>query len=216
MKNVRFSRNGVEFEPTKQELKIVLDDFAKQLGERDKRIADLERQLEESKKPNEYFVDRIEKADKEIKEIYKQYNELVEEDNQLKRQLAESEEENETFRKALQGEIFINYEIPMENERLKQELADKDKLINDYADNLAMLQCKIADLDVKEIKAEDFAIEQLEKVKQWCSKYEEDLIDYEDGLVTKVIGLDDAIYIAEVGLYDFIDQQIKELRGENV
>lgn len=46
MKNVRFSRNGVEFEPTKQELKIVLDDFAKQLGEKDKRIKVLDKALE--------------------------------------------------------------------------------------------------------------------------------------------------------------------------
>ena len=45
----------------------------------------------------------------------------------LEAKLSESEEENETFRKALQGEIFINYEIPMENERLKQELAEKDQ-----------------------------------------------------------------------------------------
>ena len=46
MKNVRFSRNGVEFEPTKRELKIVLDDFAKQLGEKDKRIKVLDKALE--------------------------------------------------------------------------------------------------------------------------------------------------------------------------
>lgn len=46
MKNVRFSRNGVDFEPTKQELKIVLDDYAKQLGENDKRIKVLEKALE--------------------------------------------------------------------------------------------------------------------------------------------------------------------------
>lgn len=45
MKNVSFRRNGVEFEPTKQELKIVLDDYAKRLCERDKRIADLEKKL---------------------------------------------------------------------------------------------------------------------------------------------------------------------------
>ena len=46
MKNVRFSRNGVDFEPTKQELKVVLDDFAKQLGESDKRIKVLDKALE--------------------------------------------------------------------------------------------------------------------------------------------------------------------------
>ena len=63
MKNVSFRRNGVEFEPTKQELKIVLDDYAKQLGERDKRIADLERQLAEKD-------ERIRKLHLEAQEYY--------------------------------------------------------------------------------------------------------------------------------------------------
>lgn len=57
------------------------------------------------------------------------------------------------------------WEIMEKNQDLEKQLAEKDKLINDYADEHAMLQYKIADLAVKEIKAEDFAIEQLEKVK---------------------------------------------------
>lgn len=96
---------------------------------------------------------------------------------------------------------------------LEKQLAEKEKLLDEFIDKRAMLQRKIADLVVKEIKAEDFAIEQLEQVKQWCSKYEEDIIDKEDGLVSKAIGLDQPIYSAEIGLYDFIDQQIQELRG---
>lgn len=108
----------------------------------------------------------------------------------LEAKLAESEEENETFRKALRGEIFINYEIPMENERLKQELAEKDKLINDYAD-----------LAVKEIKAEDFAIEQIQKA--WDMFSEEYFANEKmETLATRFLAR--------------LNQQIQELRGENV
>ena len=140
MKNVKFSRNGVEFEPTKQELKIVLDDFAKQLGEKDSHIADLSKKVED----------------------------------------------------------------------LEKQIEAKDKLINDYADEHSMLQCKIADLVVKEIKAEDFAIEQLEKVKEWVS-------DMFNGWKTnqQVNQLTiDGICLALENVGYKIDNQIKELRGQ--
>lgn len=168
-----------------------------------KRIAELESELATQKE--------------RLKIVLEDFNEMQEENNKLASQVAVSEEENETFRKALQGEIFINYKIPMENERLKQQLAEKEKEIEELRLKERNIFPLLKNLEQKvDQDKTDFAIEQLEKVKQWCSKYEEDLIDYEDGLVTKVIGLDDAIYIAEMGLYDFIDQQIKELRGENV
>lgn len=77
------------------------------------------------------------------------------------------------------------------------KLAEKDKLIKDYADEHAMLQYKIADLVVKEIKAEDFAIEQLEKVKKYAD------IDFRKNC-----------YIDAVGLDKFIDNQIKGLKGD--
>ena len=38
------------------------------------KISDLEAKLAESEKSNEYFADRVEKADKEIKENYRNYN----------------------------------------------------------------------------------------------------------------------------------------------
>lgn len=90
------------------------------------------------------------------------------------------------------------------------KLAEKDKLINEYADEHAMLQYKIADLVVKEIKAEDFAIEQLEKVKY-------NFLDISNGwwLCFK----DGTQYMThrelEGCLREVIDNQIKELKGEN-
>ena len=105
---------------------------------------------------------------------------------------------------------------------LEVKLAEKDTQIQSQKKNLEFFYDVFNNSeryqtfsDINQAKT-DFAIEQLEKVKEWCSRYAEDLVDYDDGLVTKVIGLDEAIYIAEIGLYDFIDQQIKELRGENV
>lgn len=147
MKNVRFSRNGVEFEPTKQELKIVLDDFAKQIGEKDKRIAEVEKQLADVKNSCDYYMKRS--------------NNLV------------------------------------------LKLAEKDKLINEYADEHAMLQCKIADLAVKEIKAENFAIEQLGKVKEFFLEEHRDEEMDTDYIITK-----DAGQIA-----DYLLDQIKQLKG---
>lgn len=206
MKNVRFSRNGVEFEPTKQELKIVLDDFAKQLGERDKRIADLERQLAENEKANEYFADRVEKADKEIKEIYKKYNKLVEEYNnlkeevdnnfvdeqeynELKQQLAESKKSKESFK-------VMYFNKCLEYEHLHEKFDDK------------CVEFELKECDYKQTIFEktqdkiDFAIEQLEKVKE-----------YVDNLDTPCVASICNEYMCDIE--DYIDNQIKELKGED-
>lgn len=94
---------------------------------------------------------------------------------------------------------------------LERQLADKEKLINDYADEHAMLQYKIADLAVKEIKAEDFAIEQLEKVKKFVIRQlfiiTKDCSDLDEAEAKGCNELREEI-IKE------IDNQIQELRGE--
>ena len=157
MKNVSFRRNGVEFEPTKQELKIVLDDFAK-------RIADLEKELQDWQDGT--IIAQWQDCEQRVKE-------------------------------------------------LERQLAEKDKLINDYADEHGMLQCKIADLVVKEIKAEDFAIEQLEQMKEklgvLLKNTEKELnsitdLEFHNKVQGSMKGYMDSINI--------IDQQIQELKGE--
>lgn len=47
------------------------------------KIAELQKQLLEKEQSLEYFRDRVEKASKEIKDDYKQYNQLVNEYNEL-------------------------------------------------------------------------------------------------------------------------------------
>ena len=59
----------------------------------------------------------------------KRIKELEQENQQLKLQLAESKEENKKLVKALNGDIFINYKVPMENAKLKQQLHDLPKKI---------------------------------------------------------------------------------------
>lgn len=103
------------------------------------KIANLEAKLAESEKSNEYFADRVEKADKEIKEIYKKYNKLVEEYNnlkeevdnnfvdgqkynELKQQLAEKEEQLNNLEQQC---LICNKD--QENERLKRQLAEVTK-----------------------------------------------------------------------------------------
>lgn len=99
---------------------------------------DLEAKLAESEKSNEYFADRVEKADKEIKEIYKDYNVLVEEYNELKQQLAEKEKEIER--------LNLEFETQEDWQEKWQKLYDETCNLN---------HDKIS-----------FAVEQLEKVKE--------------------------------------------------
>ena len=47
MENISFVRNGKEFEPTKNELKIVLNDYAKKIGELETKLAEFEDFMEE-------------------------------------------------------------------------------------------------------------------------------------------------------------------------
>ena len=47
MENISFLRNGKEFEPTKNELKIVLNDYAKKIGELETKLAEFEDFMEE-------------------------------------------------------------------------------------------------------------------------------------------------------------------------
>ena len=91
----------------------ISDDFLGIMNQQDQQITDLEAKLAECEKSNEYFADRVEKADKEIKEIYKKYNKLVEEYNNLKE------------------EVDNNFVDGQKYNELKQQLAEKDKEIED-------------------------------------------------------------------------------------
>ena len=79
--------------------------------------------------------------------------------NKQDKRIKELEEENKNLIKALNGEIFINYKLPMENAQLKQQLEDKEKehelLINDFKEETEKLR--------KQIKQESDARERFVK-----------------------------------------------------
>lgn len=135
------------------------DLYYKSIGQR----KDLEAKLAESEKSNEYFADRVEKADKEIKENYKNYNKLVEEYNELKQQLAEKKQE---LKIALEDFNDIQKVFNQDNisfavkkiQELKKSLRDKVCLMeNDehcYPQNAVHWQDVVALIDnqIKSIK----------------------------------------------------------------
>ena len=58
------------------------------------------------------------------------------------------------------------------------------------------------------------AIECLEDVKKWCEQNYDEMTDEEIDTKIKVIGLNKPLYLADMPLYDCIDQKISELKGE--
>lgn len=149
-----------------------------------KRIADLEKELEDWRDGT----------------IIAQWQDCEQKVKELEKQLAESEEENETFRKALRGEIFINYEIPMENERLKQQLAEKEQEIEELRFKERNIFPLVKNLEQKVDQAKtDFAIEQIQKAWDMFSK------EYFANEKMETLG---TRFLAR------LDQQIKELRGQ--
>ena len=61
-----------------------------------------------------------------------EFNECYKVLNQQDKRIKELEEENQQLIKALNGEVFINYKLPMENAQLKQQLHDLPKKIVEY------------------------------------------------------------------------------------
>ena len=185
--------------------------------------ADLEAKLAKSEKINEYFRDRLEKADKEIKEMYKKYNELVKDYNNLKQQLAEKEEYIEMLleEKGVYIDLVSGYSKKCKD--YEQQLAEKEKEIeslklckcasckNEYD---FMLEGMVADLEKELDKCNQdkttFAIEKLEQVKEFCENWKQ-TSDYCEYVITQ-----ETTGIRCVPtLNDFIDQLISEIKGEN-
>ncbi len=122
---------------------------------------------------------------------------------------------------------FIKDNQQTEIDQLKQQLDEKDKEIEKLKQQYTILENENGKLTTELImgkykKAQrevsfgkQLAIQELEKVKAWCEENSDDLDDAEtDERVCLAIGLDRSIITGDMGLYDYIDQQIKELKGE--
>ena len=138
----------------------------------------------------------------EWKDFLEVVNKLGKEKTHLEVKLAESEHRNEQLVDALNGEVFINYKLPIENAQLKQQLAEKDKEIYAKNSEINKLKCDfecferfVTQNDALVINANQdkisFCIEQLENVK---IRIQEDF-DYDD-------------------LMYWLNKQINQLKGE--
>ncbi len=117
-----------------------------------------------------------------------------------------------------------------ENAELKQQLAEKEKEIETLkfmmrnmeqasrnVPNAMAGQRKRIDELTKELKQHNqdkisFAVEQLEKVKEFCEANCEKCDDPDSEYSCKVIGLDDILYTGDMSLFEYIDNQIKQLK----
>lgn len=162
-----------------------------------------------------YIIDRFDDDIFDTKKEYYPSNQTIcEIINQQDKRIKELQEENQQLIKALNGEVFINYKLPMENAKLKQQLAEKEKTIetilkeneelvikhNVYNWGDKIQQDKFYSITGEALELliniqNQKALEQLEKVKE-----------HNDNLVC-----DDEDYYNYITAY--IDNQINELKG---
>ena len=77
-----------------------------------------------------YIIDRFDEDIFDTKKEYYPSNQTIcEIINKQDKRIKELKEENQQLIKALNGEVFINYKLPMENAQLKQQLHDLPKKI---------------------------------------------------------------------------------------
>ena len=159
-----------------------IDEFARHFefdfGVKEKQIADLEAKLAESEKKVDEFHDKLldeiqNKVDREV-ELTNCLNNVVDERDQLKQQLAEKEKEIEELKKGV-------YKVTLGTTPSNQI---------DFTENFYVIQNQIA-------------IDELEKVKEFCNKINE--INQRNGF-QKEPNLENLVTI--------IERRIKSLKGE--
>jgi chromosome segregation ATPase len=155
--------------------------------------ADLEAKLAESEK-NVQVEEMLKNYGKEeIKKLHKRINEIVERDKnivtELKQQLAEKEKEIE---------------------KLTEELDDKN-FCKDFVDLYSENKLKTQMLQENWKDKISFAVERLEKVKEWCENHK--YSDEDDYVITYEPDEEDASGCMDY-LKEYIDNQIEELKKE--
>ena len=177
--------------------------------DKDAEIMLLKQQLAEKEKGLVLAMSKL-----NIKEHQPAYCKLADRDcecmgkvEELKQQLAEKEKEIETMKKNSDKNVdyLVEFASLIENEkdcnRMLKAL-DRVKSGNKYI------------IDKTDQAKTEFAIQQLQRVKEWCEDNYDTFDDKIVGGTGKVIGLDKVLFIADMPLYDFIDQIIKELEGK--
>lgn len=170
----------------KHQATVRLNEFAE-------KIADLEAKLAESE---EYIKMLL-----EVKGIYIDLvNGYSEKCKNYEQQLAESARRNEQLVKALNGEVFINYKVPMENAKLKQQLAENEKEIED---RMMAFEKRCQEYYKSNEYKIDFAVEQLNFLKN-----EIEII----GHIPNYTVLPERELICRFDVLSLIENQIKQLK----
>lgn len=137
---------------------------------------------------------------------------LAESESELEKQKEKYDKLYECYKKTSSEDLQDKYRLAEENEKLKQQLAEKEKEIEELNDKLLRNSkwLKIADNYVGNLKRHNqdkisFAVEQLEKVKEFFLEEHRDEEMDTDYIITK-----DACQIAE-HLLDQI-KQLKEMK----
>lgn len=181
--------------------------FRCEMEQKDKKIADLEAKLAESKEQ----VEIVEKQHSELlmtifnghKENFELKQQLAEKDNTITNLIEDSKASKELYKKQLNEQTRLCEEkqqtIDEINKKLKQQLAEKEKEIEEYSNSLETLSWENANLAFKSDQAKtEFAIQQLQKVKAFVNYAKIHKIDM----------------INTHQLYEFMCQIIKEIEGE--
>ena len=128
----------------------------------------------------------------------------------LETKLAESEHRNKQLVDALNGEVFINYKLPMENAQLKQQLAEKEKEIEYFESEWKSCQQKLDHYIGECLKLKDEqnqkAIEEFKELRK--------LLNADYRLQETNYTYTEYYYVCLDIINEYIDQQINELKGE--
>lgn len=98
-----------------------------------------------------------------------------------------------------------------QNDRLIKQRDDANLKLAEKEKSYKWTVCKLCEIEINQDKI-SFAVEQLEKVKEWCEDNYDTCDDTINDCKGKVIGLDKVIFNADKPLYEFIDQQIEQLK----
>ena len=141
----------------------------------------------------------------------------------LEAKLAESEEESKARYKDWQEEIRACDELRVVLAEVRKQLAEKElkqlkldlrmyKSVNEFLNRYGIEKAREVLLQTEKTKYQDkisFALEQLEKVKEWCENHK--YSDEDDYVITYEPDEEDASGCVDY-LKDFIDNQIKQLK----
>ena len=167
-----------------------------------KPISDLEAKLAESEKQVEFYKERYSDATTSAYGadlMAKDYQwHLEKEIAELKQQLEEKDKAIENLRIDLKDYIELEEKISTKYDKVVEQLAEKEKENEVMAKTLKMTKFIEKEINQDEIS---FAVEQLEKVKEACEEIPQ-CDEYGDD------------WVLQSGLFEYIDNQIEELKKE--